>query len=86
MISELIAWMIGYDAGHRNATRRLGKKNPHVVALGRNGGKARKAALTPERRSEIACQAVIARWDRVRAARVALALKSEKRKRGVGGR
>jgi len=85
MISELIAWMIGYDAGYRDAICGLGKKNPHAVALGRKGGKARKAALTPQRRSEIARQAVTAHWDRVRAARVALALKSEKRKRGRAG-
>lgn len=43
-------------------------KNPHAVALGRNGGKARKKALTPERRSEIAHDAVEARWRRVREA------------------
>jgi hypothetical protein len=31
-------------------------------AFGRQGGKARKAALKPERRSEIARLAVQARW------------------------
>lgn len=41
-------------------------KNPHAVALGRKGGKARKAALTPERRSEIARLAINTRWKRVR--------------------
>lgn len=53
-------------------------KNPHAVALGRNGGKARKKALSPERRSEIALKAITARWDRVRAAR---AVKPRKRRR-----
>ncbi len=41
-------------------------KDPNAVALGRKGGKkggpARAAALTPERRREIAQQAVAARW------------------------
>ncbi len=41
-------------------------KDPAAVALGRKGGKkggpARAAALSPERRKEIAQQAVAARW------------------------
>lgn len=44
------------------------KKNPHAVALGKlggkKGGKARAAALSPERRREIARKAARARWDR----------------------
>lgn len=43
-------------------------KDPAAVALGRKGGKkggpARAAALTPERRREIAQKAVVARWDK----------------------
>lgn len=42
------------------------KKNPHAVALGKiggaKGGKVRAANLSPERRSEIARKAVLARW------------------------
>jgi hypothetical protein len=42
------------------------RKNPAAVALGRlgglKGGKARAAVLTPERRIEIAKQAIAARW------------------------
>lgn len=42
------------------------KKNPAAVALGRlgglRGGKARKEALTPEQRSNIASAAARARW------------------------
>jgi len=38
------------------------EKNPHAVALGRRGGKARLQKLTPERRSEIARKAVLTRW------------------------
>jgi hypothetical protein len=42
------------------------KKNPNAVALGKlggsKGGKIRAARLTPERRSEIARKAVLARW------------------------
>lgn len=45
-------------------------KNPHAVALGRRGGKkggpARAQALSPERRREIARQAVLARWAKVK--------------------
>jgi general stress protein YciG len=37
-------------------------KDPHAVALGRKGGKARIEKMTPERRSEIARKAVLARW------------------------
>ena len=41
-------------------------KNPAAVALGRlgglKGGKARAEALSPERRSEIAKKAAMARW------------------------
>ncbi len=44
------------------------KKNPAAVALGRlgglKGGKARAAKLSPERRSEIARNAIKARWDK----------------------
>jgi hypothetical protein len=42
------------------------KKNPHAVALGRQGGKvggkARAQALTAEERREIAIKAARARW------------------------
>ncbi|MGB7210749.1 MAG: hypothetical protein WBD27_18990 [Pyrinomonadaceae bacterium] len=44
----------------------LHKKNPAAVALGKlgglKGGKARAAALTPERRREIAQKAAKSRW------------------------
>jgi hypothetical protein len=43
-------------------------KNKHAVALGKRGGlkggKARAVSLTPERRSEIARQAALARWSK----------------------
>jgi len=43
-------------------------KDPNAVALGRKGGakggKARAAALSDERRSEIASRAAAARWQR----------------------
>jgi len=38
------------------------KKNPHAAALGKKGGKARAAKLTPEERSKAARKAVQARW------------------------
>jgi hypothetical protein len=44
------------------------QKNPHAQALGRlgglKGGKARAAKLSPERRSQIAREAVQARWQK----------------------
>jgi hypothetical protein len=46
------------------------KKNPHAVALGKmggsKGGKIRAARLTSEQRSNIARNAVIARWEKAR--------------------
>jgi hypothetical protein len=38
------------------------EKDPHAVALGRKGGKARIHKMTPEQRTEIARKAVLARW------------------------
>ena len=46
--------------------KRAKKKDPAAVALGRRGGIARKAKLSPERRSELARKAALARWARVR--------------------
>lgn len=44
------------------------KKNPAAVALGKlggqKGGKARAAKLSAKRRSEIARNAVLARWNK----------------------
>jgi membrane protein DedA with SNARE-associated domain len=38
------------------------RKNPHAVALGRRGAKARLKKLTPEKRIEVAKIAAAARW------------------------
>ena len=38
------------------------KKNPHAVALGHLGAKARVQKLSPERRQEIGRNAINARW------------------------
>ena len=38
------------------------EKNPHAVALGGLGAKARQEKLTPEKRREIAKKAIRARW------------------------
>ena len=40
----------------------MGKKNPHAVALGRKGGKARAARLSKEELSQQGRKAVRARW------------------------
>ncbi len=51
----------------KRSSKTIGKKkNPAAVSLGRlgglKGGPARMAKLSPERRSEIARNAVLARW------------------------
>jgi len=52
----------------RSSNKAIEEKNPAAVALGRlgglKGGKARAAILSPKRRSEIARNAVMARWDK----------------------
>lgn len=54
------------DGGDTSSSSTEPAKNPAAVALGRLGGKkggsARAKKLTPERRSEIARQAAMARW------------------------
>jgi hypothetical protein len=42
------------------------KKNPHAVALGRSGGKARAKNLTPEERTAAARLAGLARQEKAR--------------------
>lgn len=37
-------------------------KDPNAAALGKKGGKARAASMTPERRKEIASKAAAKRW------------------------
>lgn len=41
-------------------------KDKAAQSLGRRGGKARAAKMTPERRAEIARQAAARRWERER--------------------
>ena len=61
-VNQIAAEMVRATAGLD-----LNGKNPAAVALGRMGGKrggpARAAALTAERRSEIAKRAAEARWN-----------------------
>jgi hypothetical protein len=52
--------------GHNRVPNRKKRKDPHAVALGRKGGKARLEKLTPDQRREIAKKAVNARWERQR--------------------
>src|SRR5882762_9038803 len=50
------------------------EKNPHAIALGKRGGskggKSRAARLTPEERSASARKAALARWAKVKKAKV----------------
>ena len=50
----------------------MAKKNPAAVALGKRGAKARMKKMTPEQRSEVAKQAIKARWDRVKEEKAAV--------------
>jgi hypothetical protein len=43
------------------------RKDPHAVAMGKKGGKARAKALTPEQRQTAARKAVQSRWRRKKA-------------------
>lgn len=56
----------GKDCAYGNLAVKVPEKDPAAVSLGRRGGlkggKARAAALTPERRREIARKAAAARW------------------------
>ena len=69
-LNALAAAIVGEATGDVPPTE-PDARNPHAVALGRKGGAkggpARAAALTPERRREIAQKAVAARWARARA-------------------
>jgi hypothetical protein len=64
-IAAMIASQATDDEGGRSL---IPEKNPAAVALGRlggmKGGKARAAAMTPERRAEIARMAAAARWSK----------------------
>jgi hypothetical protein len=51
-----------------------------VSERGRAGGKAKRDAMTPEARSEMARRMVNLRWDRYRAAKAAAAEEAAKRK------
>ena len=39
-------------------------KDPAAVSMGKRGGAARAAAMTPERRAEVARKAAVKRWGR----------------------
>jgi hypothetical protein len=67
LISSKALW---YNAGVMASRRRKAKsrgKDPFAVALGRRGGKARVARMTPEQLREAMRKASLARWARVKA-------------------
>jgi len=65
-INQRAKYILDAFTGDAPTEAPLPEKNQAAVALGRlgglKGGKARKDALTPERRKEIARDAVNARW------------------------
>ena len=48
--------------GERPKTEPPAKKDPAAVSLGRRGGVARAAALTPKKRTQIAAKGAKERW------------------------
>jgi hypothetical protein len=62
--NQLAKLIIGIAAGEEVDERP--EKDEAAVALGRKGGAARAAAMTPERRSEIARKAAAKRWKAAR--------------------
>lgn len=48
--------------GEEDEKTQSDRKSVHAVSLGKKGGKARAAALTPKQRSEIAKRAAKKRW------------------------
>jgi hypothetical protein len=64
-LAKMIADM-AWDQAEAESVPETPAKNPAAVALGKlggaKGGKARAAKLSPERRSEIAKRAALARW------------------------
>ena len=70
---QLAYFLLEYN--HQNMPKHLAKttskkKNPAAVALGKlgglKGGKARAEKLSAKRRSEIARNAVLARWNKLK--------------------
>lgn len=68
--NQLAAAIVAQATGEEEAPSPDEGKNPHAVALGRQGGlkggKARAEKLTPEQRSEIAKKAAESRWSKRR--------------------
>lgn len=65
-LNQLAASIVAQATGEEEEQPEQPEKNPAAVALGRlgglKGGKARKDALTPKQRSDIAKKAAAARW------------------------
>lgn len=64
--NQLAKFIVDIASGDLELPKTDDGKDPAAVALGRKGGlkggKARAAALTPERKAEIAKRAATARW------------------------
>lgn len=66
--NQLARLIVGIATGEVSNSLSGDGKDPAAVALGRKGGlkggKARSAAMTPERRAEIAKKAAAKRWSK----------------------
>ncbi len=60
--NQLAKLIVGIASGDETDERP--EKNEAAVALGRKGGAARAAKMTPERRKEIAKKAAAKRWSK----------------------
>lgn len=61
-LAKLIVDIATGEVEDREPTAEEQGKDPAAAALGRKGGKARAAGMTPERRAEIAKKAARLRW------------------------
>ncbi len=61
-LAKLIVDIATGEVEDREPTPEEQGKDPAAVAMGRKGGPARAASMTPERRSEVAKAAAAKRW------------------------
>lgn len=61
-LAKLIVDIATGEVEDRHPTPEEQGKDPAAAALGRKGGKARAAKMSPERRAEIARQGAAKRW------------------------
>lgn len=61
-LAKMVVDIATGEVEDRELTSEEQGKDPAAVAMGRKGGPARAASMSPERRSEISKSAALARW------------------------